>query len=89
MDQSFIHIEVNSLEVRVLPRQFDLLARGRHFDGLSEPEHFDALIKMLAIEVHEIVGLMLLEASIKMALIVYLSLLVGLILASIVKGLTF
>lgn len=44
---------------------------------------------MLAIEVHEIVGLMLLEASIKMALIVYLSLLVGLILASIVKGLTF
>lgn len=89
MDQSFVHIEVNSLEVGVLPGQFDLLARGGYLDGLSEPKHFDALIKMLAIEVHEIVGLMLLEASIKMALIVYLRLLVGLILASIVKGLTF
>ena len=44
---------------------------------------------MLAIEVHEIVGLMFLEASIKMALIVYLSLLVALILAGIMKGLAF
>lgn len=44
---------------------------------------------MLAIEVHEVVGLMLLEASVKMALIVHLSLLVTLILAGVVKGLAF
>lgn len=89
MDESLIHIEVDSLEVGIFPGQFDFLSRGGDLDGLTESEYFDALVKMLAIEVHEIVSLMFLEASIKMALIVYLNLLVALILAGIMKGLAF
>lgn len=71
MDQCFIHIQEDSLEVGVLLAEFDLFARGGYFECFSEPKDLDTLVEMLPVQIHEVGRLVFFEAAIQVALVVH------------------
>ena len=63
VDEGLIHVKVDRLEGWVFLGQIDVLAGVGDLYGFAKAEHFDALVKMLAVEIHKISGLVLAETA--------------------------
>ena len=70
VDQSFIKIKEYGLEVGIFTRELDMFARIGDFDALAKSQYLNLLIKMLPEEVHQVAGLMLPQAAVKLRHIV-------------------
>lgn len=71
MNQSLVEVEEDGLEVVVSAGQFELTLWCWHFYALAHSQHLDALVIMLAVEIHEIGGLMPTQASMQVGDIVW------------------
>ena len=63
MNKRLVHVEVDGLEVGLTLGEGDMLAGVGDLDSFAEAQHLDALVEVLPVEVHQVAGLVLLEAA--------------------------